>query len=205
MNGQIGRSTILGDWIYDCVKNPDVYNIIDVGTGSGLGTTKVVYDAIVNSQKKKYLVYSLETYKTHYDISVQNVPKIPNFHLLHGYITRQMLDLSKIPDKNFIGYTRNDAEMWYIGTIRDMDQCENILHLIPEKIDLLILDGGPFSSYYEFQILKDRCKYFVLDDTNDIKNIFVLEEMISQPETYTILKQDNSDRNGWAIVEKNEK
>lgn len=202
---QIGRGQPFGDLIYEYVIKQDIVNIVDVGMGGGLGTTKIIYDAIVESKKRNYNVSAIEVYTPWYEIAVSRLPKLENFNLLNGYITRRMMRPHELHDKFFTGYTKKEAIRWYDFFTKEMSMVNNISDKLPEKIDLIILDGGTFSSYYEFQLLKDRCKYFFLDDTNDIKNIFVLEEMISQPETYTILKQDNSDRNGWAIVEKNEK
>ena len=202
---QIGRGQPFGNLIYDFVTKPDILNIVDVGMGGGLGTTKIIYDAIIESKKRNYNVSAIEIYTPWYEIAKSRLPKLENFNLLNGYITRRMMRPHELPDKFFTGYTRKEAIRWYDFFTKEMGTVDNISDKLTEKIDLVILDGGTFSSYYEFQFLKDRCKYFVLDDVNDIKNIFVLEEMISQPEKYTIIKQDRSDRNGWAIVEKNEK
>jgi len=52
--GQITRGTPLGDWIYDLVKREDIINIVDIGTWNGLGSTKCIQDAIVDSRKEDY-------------------------------------------------------------------------------------------------------------------------------------------------------
>jgi hypothetical protein len=199
---QIGRSQPFGNLIYDFIVKPDILNIVDVGMGGGLGTTKIIYDAIIESKKRNYNVSAIEIYTPWYEIAKSRLPKLENFNLLNGYITRRMMRPHELPDKFFTGYTRKEAIRWYDFFTKEMGTVDNISDKLTEKIDLIILDGGTFSSYYEFQLLKDRCKYFVLDDTNDIKNVFVLEEMISQPEKYSVIEQDHLDRNGWAIVKK---
>jgi|GEM_PF-5449961 len=199
---QIGRGQPFGNLIYDFITKPDILNIVDIGMGGGLGTTKIIYDAIVDTKKDRYNVCAIEIYKPWYEMAVSRIPKLENFYLLNGYITEKMIKPHDLPEKYFRGYTRKEATRWYDFFIKEMYESSNILNLLPEKIDFVILDGGTFSSYYEFKTLENRCKYFALDDINDIKNIFVFEEMISQPEKYSVIEQDNLDRNGWAIVKK---
>ena len=78
---------------------------------------------------------------------------------------------------------------------------ENVLNQMPSKIDLLILDGGEFSSLSEFKKLKDRTTYFVLDDTLLIKNNEVADIMRNDS-NYQILYDNTSDRNGFLISKK---
>ena len=77
----------------------------------------------------------------------------------------------------------------------------NVLDQMPDKIDLLILDGGEFSSLSEFKKLKDRTTYFVLDDTLLIKNNEVANIMRND-DSYLILYDNTSDRNGFLISKK---
>ena len=70
---------------------------------------------------------------------------------------------------------------------------------MPERIDLLILDGGEFSSYYEFLKLKDRTTYFILDDTKILKNFEVANIIKNNKSLYEIIV-DSEDRNGYLIA-----
>ena len=201
MIGQISRNHLLGNCIYDFVFNVKYpLNIVEIGTGGGLGSTKCIYDAIIDSQKKNCVVYSIELNFENYKDAVSNLPKIDNFYLIHGYITDVMRHPSTFPDFLFKGYKKEDAESWYNRDLLDYKLCGNVLHLLPEKIDLLILDGGPFSGMAEFNLLKDRCRYIILDDTMDIKNYEVYQEIKMNPDFYQIKIDDPEDRNGWAIV-----
>ena len=47
--GEINRRSILGDMIYDYASEPNIKTIVDIGTWNGLGTTKCVIDAIIDS------------------------------------------------------------------------------------------------------------------------------------------------------------
>ena len=83
-----------------------------------------------------------------------------------------------------------------------MKKCNLFLNRqnLPEKFDIILLDGGEFTTYYEFQILKNKCKILMLDDINTEKCKLIVEEICSDP-TWKIIKRMNL-RNGYLIAEK---
>ncbi len=60
--------------------------------------------------------------------------------------------------------------------------------------------GGEFTTYYEFQILKNRCTILMLDDINVDKCKLIVKEIESDP-SWKIIKKENT-RNGFLIAEK---
>jgi hypothetical protein len=66
--------------------------------------------------------------------------------------------------------------------------------------DILLLDGGEFTTYFEFQLLKNRCKILMLDDINVAKCTLIVKE-IEQDPSWKIIKKENV-RNGYLIAEK---
>lgn len=200
MTGQINRGSSLGDWIYNTSCQENIHTIVEIGTGSGQGSTGCVTDAIKNKPNCQF--YSVESHKEHYDLAVHNVPKLLNVHLLYGYISDSVIDYTKMPGNLFRGYNHTQCKTWYERDISDYKNCQNVLHMIPDHIDLLILDGGPFTSWNEFLILKDRSKYIVLDDTVDIKNHDARQYILTNYAGYDIIIDDISDRNGYMIVRK---
>jgi hypothetical protein len=76
-----------------------------------------------------------------------------------------------------------------------------VIDAIPLSLDLVILDGGEFSTYAEFLELKDRlAKWVVLDDVKTRKNRRVLEELQKDPAFALVAEED--ERNGTAIFVK---
>lgn len=199
--GQHHRSTQLGKIIYDFCSLDEIKTIVEIGTWNGLGTTKCILDAIVDSNKKDYKVFSLECNKSFFDIAVQNNggrEPIPNFHLIHGTIVNEedFLDpMYNFNDKFFHGYpnslphahdSRSQHREWMLSDLEGVRSCENVLGMLPEKIDLLILDGGGFAGFAEFERLKDRTTYFILDDVESTKNDDVAE-FIRKNDEYEVL------------------
>ena len=71
---------------------------------------------------------------------------------------------------------------------------------LPEIFDVVLLDGGEFTTYYEFQMLKDRSKIIILDDINTDKCKLIVKEIESAPELWKIIKKDTTSRNGYLIA-----
>ena len=49
MVGQINRGSQLGEVIYDMCNQNDIKNIVEIGTWNGMGSTKCIYESIVNN------------------------------------------------------------------------------------------------------------------------------------------------------------
>ncbi len=203
--GQINRGSKLGELIYNICKLDENKIIVDIGTWNGLGTTKCIYDAIIDSSKENYEVFSIESNEDMYNQAVLNIPKIDNFNLLLGRIIElnELLNEDSLGSEYFNKIARFHLEKWLKEDILNYKKIPNIIDKLPNKIDVLILDGGEFSSFAEFKKLESRSKYFILDDTNLMKNIEVAKIMKNNID-YEIIAEDENDRNGFLIA-KNKK
>lgn len=72
---------------------------------------------------------------------------------------------------------------------------------IPDIFDVLLLDGGEFTTWYEYQQLKDKCNLIILDDTNTSKCKDIKSELKNSNDWNLIIESD--ERNGYAIFQKN--
>lgn len=205
--GQINRGSLLGEQIYKLAKLTDVKTIVEIGTWNGLGTTTCIYDGIIQGGKKDFLVISLECNLMRHKEAKQNLLPLRNFNLVHGTIVKleeilplmvkEQNDLNKLP--------------WLNEESAHLKTTPFVLDMIPEKIDLLVLDGGEFSSSFEFDKLHKRTHYIVLDDTADdlewignhiLKNSIVRKHILSHPEEFKIIDDKPKDRNGFLICER---
>ena len=71
---------------------------------------------------------------------------------------------------------------------------------LPDFFDVILLDGGEFTTWYEYNIIKDKCKILILDDTNTNKCKKIVED-IKNNKQWKILIESN-ERNGFIICEK---
>ncbi len=208
--GMINRGSVSGEFIYNLVKDPTVKTIVEIGTWNGLGSTKCIYDGIVESNKKDYYVLSLECNLTFHNNAKMNLLPLSNFHLIYGTITT----LDEILPKLNSEVEKNAASKlpWISEEYLHLKNAPNVFHMIPEKIDFLILDGGEFSSYLDFQKLYKRSHFIYMDDTRDdmveehfghiLKNSMTRKFALDHPDSFKVL-EDNQKLGscGWFICE----
>lgn len=210
--GQRNRGSKLGEHIFQLSKHPEVKNIVEIGTWNGLGTTKCIYDGILASGKRNYLVYSLEcNFLMHSEAKINLIP-LRNFNLLYGTIVpysqiKPVIDAELEIDPNMF----KDNPWLKEESAVSMD-APNVLNFLPEKIDLLILDGGEYSSSIEFDMLSEKARFIVLDDTSPnidwiptahpLKNSLVRKYILSKPEEYKIIDDNLNESNGYLICER---
>jgi hypothetical protein len=177
-SGQIKKNTVFGKKIYDLSKDTQYKTYLDIGTWCGLGTTKCLLDGII--QRKDAKLYAIESnyyfYKTTHNywtkyFDYYNISK-NKFKLYYGsLILFDDLDDNYITDNNDTKYTYDyNKDIKLAPTIK-----------INDRIDVLCLDGGHFSTIHEWNMFKDNIKVIILDDTNTSKSRNIFNEIIKSP------------------------
>ena len=206
MAGQINLGSIAGDMIYQLCLRQDVNNIVEFGTWNGLGSTQCVIKALKDSLSPKHFT-SIELYEDFYQLAKSNLKEdLKYVNLLNGtIITNADMDwfdhsatLSSIHYGDFNDVQTAHATLWYAKDLSRLSTAKMLISQIPSQIDLLILDGGEYTTYPEWLKLKDRTKIFVLDDTKFLKCRKIRQEMLNNAD-YTVLHDDLNDRNGFSV------
>jgi len=211
MSGQINRGTFFGDQVYNLSLNKNFKNYVEVGTWNGQGSTKCFMDALLQRNDESAL-YSLEANIEFYNqaqrywqplmITVRSIE--PKLHLLYGRIIEGH---ELVPAKEVQAHSRFQQHPWLEWrnrNIKEYGQCENIIGQLPTEIDVLLLDGGQFSTRAEFHKLKDRTKIVLLDDTQSFKTEKARQDMISDPDNWTTIFDNVYDRHGVFMACRNE-
>ena len=199
MIGQINLHSKAGKYIYDLCKQDDVSTIVEIGTWNGCGSTKCVTEAISGTNKH---IISIEVNKSMY-LTAANIHKgNTNITLLNGYITNETVNFDDLSEEYFTDYDRATKKKWLYEDLENLKNSDCCIEKIPKKIDLLILDGGEFSGYFDFKALHNRAKYIFLDDTRlpCIKNHQSLKDLTI---THKCLI-NSDDRNGFAVFVRDE-
>ena len=91
-----------------------------------------------------------------------------------------------------------DSEInWLTDDLINIEKVPVILDQLPSEINLLLLDGGEFTTYAEYKNLKSRIKgYVILDDTESRKCRRILLE--AKKEKLVIF--ESHERNGTAVL-----
>lgn len=198
--GQINMNTTLGNYIYQYAKNDDYLTYLEIGTWNGLGSTKCFVEGFHNRKTKNFKFYSLEC---NYDknIFAKNLYKNEkNVHILNEVLLNDMPnDIYEIfPDL----LTNKDYNHWNSIDFNNMKNKQLFFERddIPEKFDVIVLDGGEFTTWYEYNIIKDKCNVLILDDTNVNKCKKIVQDIKLSNRWKIIIESD--ERNGFVICEK---
>lgn len=207
MPGQINRGDFFGEEIYKYASNPNYTTYVEVGTWNGQGSTKCFMDAIFLRPDESCL-YTLEANTGfHSEASAYWQPFLmssrsptPKLHMLYGRIieTNELLPISHIQEHKI--FNQHPWLEWRERNVSEYEMCDNVINKLPEKIDVLLLDGGQFSTQSEWEKLKDRTKIILLDDTSTFKTEKIREEILDQRDVWDIIYDDVKMRNGILIA-----
>jgi len=196
--GQINNDEFSTD-IQQYASNLNHKSFLEIGTWNGLGSTKAFSEGFKN-RNDDYIFYSLECNKDKWNDAIKLYTDNNKMFLLNEVIwNEEPIDFYKI----FPQCLSNDTyRHWNEVDIINMKKCNLFLNRpnLPEIFDLILLDGGEFTTYYEFQLLKNRCKILMLDDINVDKCKLIVKEIYSDP-TWKIIKRKDI-RHGYLIAEK---
>ena len=166
--------------------------IVEIGTWRGLGSTKTIIDSIIKNNLQSEFT-SIESNSTFYHEAVENLKDYKNYvNLIHGRI----IEVDEV-----ISFCKKEGVSvvyeWLKNDIVDIENNKNIIDDLPKFIDFLLLDGGEYSTFSEWQKLKDRTKIVAMDDTLTMKCQHIRAALMEDDEYKCIV--DSNDRNGYSI------
>ena len=203
--GQIGEhgpdKDLLAQWITKLSSDLENKTFLEIGTWNGLGSTKCFADSL-RKRDDDYIFYSLECNKEKCKDAESLYINDEKIHILNEVI------YNDLPDNFYDIYpearTNSKNKRWVDTDVSNMKNCSVFLDRtdIPDIFDVILLDGGVFITYFEYHLLKDRCNYLLLDDTNIAKNKEMVDEIKSNPNKWKILGEDSSSRNGNLVCQR---
>ena len=205
-NGQIDIRSEFGQILSLYSQHPQVQTILEVGTWKGNGSTACIVEGICNKLKKDpestVHFYSLESnLKFMMEAMGLWMPKaLPFLHLLYGSLhTTGLMSREQVESNPLFAGVKTHYDLWYAQDVKDYAASPFIdSKYLPKQIHMIVLDGGEFSGYADWEVLRLKNPCIVaLDDTNVMKNARVLEEL-SQDPTWE-KRHGSNERNGWAI------
>ena len=192
--GQIGPGDEIGRWLELLASLSSVTTIVEIGTWNGLGSSLQIAKGVQKGSQGNNLakqVVGVEVNLQMWKRASKNLQRFEFFKVVHGSI----VEASALDSFNL-----SDLEKgWFAQDFKCIESSPLVISQIPTSIDLLILDGGEFSTYSEFEILKHRTsKWLVLDDTNLRKCKKVLHQAINE-DGFSLVFQ-SQERNGVAVL-----
>jgi len=203
MNKQYNLGQICNDEfsyeIRNYASNDKLKTFLEIGTWNGLGSTKAFSEGFTK-RNEDYVFYSLECNKDKCDDAIKLYKNNNRIHILNEVIWNK--EPSNFYDIFPQCLTNSMYKHWNEVDIINMKNCNLFFNRenLPDVFDVILLDGGEFTTYYDFQILKNRCKTLMLDDINVDKCRLIVKE-IEEDASWKIIKRENI-RNGFLIAEK---
>ena len=206
MLGQINLGDVLGDIIHKLALDEQYLNYVEIGTWNGQGSTLCFWKGL-STRTDNWKFISFEANKNFYDQALNFWGDKPNnqFNLVHGRIIEieDMWTLETPHVKaNYENHVHKSlSKRFFDSDVEAFKSCNNEAHLLENmEIDVLLLDGGEFSTFAEFKLLKPKSKIIILDDTLELKTRMAHRELLSDPEWDCIV--NSHDRNGFGIHKK---
>lgn len=202
--GQITMNCNMGKYLHGVAKDASITSILEVGTWNGRGSTRCIASGLAarDASAPPCVFYSLECNPDKCKAAQELYASQPNIHILNEvFLNDQPADIEEI----FPELTQS-AQYRYWNSV-DFDNMKNKpLFLnrndLPEMFDVVLLDGGEFTTWYEYLAIKDRCKILALDDTNVMKCRRIVQELKAQPERWEIIIEDVAERNGNVVAKR---
>ncbi len=190
--GQVLPSQEIYSWIKGCASDRTVETIVELGTYTGLGTTRAILEGL--RANSRAVAFGLEIDPKLARVAAKNVSKDHRFRVINGsLITADQLDSSDLTEHE---------EKWLSRDLEMLNKAPRVhLNQLPSRIDLLVSDGGEFGGMAELMMLLPLCsKFIVLDDILVRKNRSAFD-FLRGSEDWQITSQ-STERNGTALFTK---
>lgn len=198
------------------IEQNNIATILEIGSGHGNNSTQFLIKGLLNVNIPNKRLYCIEAKSEQYNNLINNTAQ-------YNFVT--CFNKSSITGKNFIikdfdndvwfspyngivktnSYPRDLVKKWFDEEVVIIQEAtEGVLDTImPEMyFDMVVIDGSEFTGYSEYLLIKDRCKYLVLDDVHKCyKNLQVYEEIKTNGQ-WSIIFDSPDDRNGTVIAVK---
>lgn len=201
--GQITPEDLLGKKIIEYAKNEKYSMYLEIGTWNGLGSTKCFMTGFEN--RTDYTFYSLECNREKSEFAKALYPDNPRVHILNEVLFNDFGNpetQTQVFPQLLVNHTMN---YWNQVDIENMKNAGIFWNETTKDLefDVVLLDGGEFTTYFEYIVLKDRCRnLLLLDDTNTDKCKLIVQEIKNDLDNWEIIIDDPSVRNGIFIAQK---
>jgi hypothetical protein len=151
-------------------KQSWVRTILEIGTMDGTGSTTTIIESLQSrSDFEETSFISIDASETAIRVAHNNLhPLSKNVKLIHGTL------LHKDSPLLILSLTEEETK-WLRDDVHQRFTAPSLLETIPELIDLAIIDGGEFTSFNDYLVLRERTCLLYLHDITKRKNTLTLK------------------------------
>lgn len=190
--GQVAPESVLGNFLIKVAKNTNYTKYLEIGTWSGMGSTRCLHLGFLE-RTTPFVFKTLECNKEKCEMAALHYKDYPSVQILNSTVIRA----TDIPSTDELKLMFNDlVEDWHKIDMENLATCS---FLEDRDFDVIFLDGGEYTTYFEYKelIKSPTLRMIICDDTNMNKCKKVREELFASTE-WKIIEDHPLDRNGWS-------
>jgi hypothetical protein len=212
MNAEINLNEPFGYEIFQTVVKFDLRNNLEIGSWDGEGSSSCFVKAMDLLAGDKKLV-CIEIVEDKFKV-LANRFKDKSF--VKPFLGSSISYDSLVP-KNFDDvwnsaynhipktlYSKELVKSWYDRDVETIKRTPSFLEYDNEVYDSILIDGGEFTGYSEFLLVKDKCRVLFLDDVHHAYKCNQIYNELKNDESWNLYRERHDVRNGFAIFLKNE-
>lgn len=198
--GQIRPDTPFGRALRYVASRPGVDAAVEVGSWNGRGTTECIVLGFRDRGDGRGHLWSLESDPAlHAEALRSRRDDLAFVTLLRGRLPGSMMTLDEVRAHPLY---KAECEGWYAGEARAFRAAPVLdpAATLPRRADMVVLDGGEFSTGADWQVLKAlEPSVVALDDVRSMKCRDILASLLADPAWRLVGQGDEV--NGWAILQ----
>jgi hypothetical protein len=193
--GQISIDSGIGRWIALLASLDSVTSIVEVGTWRGNGSTTCIADGLLHRSSSDALAWCLEVDAGMAREAARRHRRSRGIQVIWGRLVETGdLDLHELSA---------DEQVWARADLELIRRAPNVTERLPDSIDLLVLDGGEFSTYAEYRDLRARVtQWLVLDDTRTRKGRRIAGDIVGGLDSLFSPAWISNERNGVLVAKR---
>ena len=204
--GQINMRSKFGQVINAIARVKTFKSFFEIGTWNGEGSTACFMNALMQRNDDSKL-YSLELMPEMFNKAKQFWSWLPQSQYAHQLtlLNGRLIDQGMLSEQEIMAHpafpkVKLHFELYYQSDVDFFNNATNIGDQLPNSIDVVLLDGGEFCSYAEYEYVRNHLnpKVIILDDTNIIKCSKARQELLAE-EQWHAYYDDLNDRHGAAV------
>ena len=204
---EITKNNSFGKAIQETILKYKISSFLEIGAFDGDGSTQVIAKALLKKKTQKVKLFSLEYNKERFKNLVANTRQYSFVTAINessiGKDSFTAWDFEKdvwLSSYNGINYKKKEVKKWHeydVEAIRNTP--DGFLDASKEIWDAVLIDGGEFTGYDEYRLVKYRTKCIMLDDCyRAFKTNRARKELLLDPD-WQLEWEETDRRNGAAI------
>jgi len=206
--GEINTYDEFGQVIIDTIKKYNLQTILEIGSWDGTGSTRCFIEGLKKLKSPK--LYCIELRKDRFEMLKENTKEYPWIECYNtSTISEKTLshknfdEIWDSPYNKLKETNKSVVSKWFEDDIKIIKTFnEGYLDNDKKFYDGVLIDGGEFSGYSEYKLVKDKTNVLFLDDYySAFKTNQVARELINSPE-WEVIAGSKYFRNGYAVFKR---